>query len=297
MKLITIFTSPKPFKDPHVVTIQRNAIRSWTNLGDEVEVFLMGDEEGLAEFAAELNIRHFSDIACNEDGTPLISDMFLRAHKESESPLLAFINADIIMLDDMLKTSKQIMKEYKKFLLVGRRWNLHITKEISFKGDWQKDLRNQVDSEGILQKPFGSDYFIYPRSVLKTTPKFAVGRAGWDNWMFYHGTTQPWPMIETTDAILGIHQKHDYSHLPNGKAHYKLPESFENIRLAGGYHHMYTMLEVNRRFTNGKVARKGFSIRRFLHRLELWITPAEIVQKGYRWALLLKIRKLQRKLK
>ena len=45
-KLLTLFTTPKPFKDPHIITIQRNALRSWQALGDEVEVLVIGNDEG-----------------------------------------------------------------------------------------------------------------------------------------------------------------------------------------------------------------------------------------------------------
>ena len=41
MTLITLFSAPKPFTNPHIAMIQRNAIRSWTLLPD-VEVILLG---------------------------------------------------------------------------------------------------------------------------------------------------------------------------------------------------------------------------------------------------------------
>ena len=44
MTLLTIFTAPKPFTDPHIDLIQRNALRSWLALED-VEVFVVGDED------------------------------------------------------------------------------------------------------------------------------------------------------------------------------------------------------------------------------------------------------------
>ena len=31
--LLTLFTAPKPFTNPHIALIQRNAIRSWMALG------------------------------------------------------------------------------------------------------------------------------------------------------------------------------------------------------------------------------------------------------------------------
>ena len=53
MTFLAVFTAPKPFLNPHINTIQRNAIQSWMHLGTDVEVFLMGNEEGMAEVASE----------------------------------------------------------------------------------------------------------------------------------------------------------------------------------------------------------------------------------------------------
>jgi hypothetical protein len=75
MPLITIFTAPKPFTDPHIYIIQRNAIRSWLELGNDVEVLLLGDEEGMEEFAAEFGVTHIKEIKCNQLGTPLVSSL------------------------------------------------------------------------------------------------------------------------------------------------------------------------------------------------------------------------------
>ena len=50
MAFLTIFTAPKPFTNPHINIIQRNAIQSWMRLKD-VEVLLIGDEAGIPEAA------------------------------------------------------------------------------------------------------------------------------------------------------------------------------------------------------------------------------------------------------
>jgi hypothetical protein len=39
--LVTFFTAPKPFTNPHINIIQRNAIQSWIRLGDKVQVLLL----------------------------------------------------------------------------------------------------------------------------------------------------------------------------------------------------------------------------------------------------------------
>ncbi|HET9913155.1 MAG TPA: hypothetical protein VFQ13_14765, partial [Anaerolineales bacterium] len=90
MSLITLFSAPKPFTDPHIAMIQRNALKSWTLLPD-VEVILLGDETGLAEAARELGVKYIPDVKCNANGTPLISSMFQLAREHSNSDLLCII--------------------------------------------------------------------------------------------------------------------------------------------------------------------------------------------------------------
>ncbi len=104
MPLITFFSAPKPFTNPHIAMIQRNAIKSWTLLPD-VEVILLGEEEGLAEAARELGVKHIPNVARNESGTPLISSMFQLARENANSELLCIINADMILMPDFIEAT------------------------------------------------------------------------------------------------------------------------------------------------------------------------------------------------
>src|SRR5215467_5978429 len=102
MPLLTLFSAPKPFTDPHIAMIQRNAIQSWTLLPD-VEVILLGEETGLAETAKELDVKHIVNVARNQSGTPLISSMFQLVRENSNSDLLCIINADMILMPDFVE--------------------------------------------------------------------------------------------------------------------------------------------------------------------------------------------------
>ena len=104
MTLLTLFSAPKPFTDPHIAMIQRNAIRSWTLLPD-VEIILLGAEEGLAQAAKEFGVKHLPDVERNESGTPLISSMFQLAQENSHSDLLCIINTDMILVSDFLEAA------------------------------------------------------------------------------------------------------------------------------------------------------------------------------------------------
>jgi hypothetical protein len=76
--MIALFTIPKPFRG-HVAVIQRNAIQSWLQLKPACEIILFGDEEGTAEIAGEMAVRHVPEIKRNEYGTPLVNDIFYKA--------------------------------------------------------------------------------------------------------------------------------------------------------------------------------------------------------------------------
>ncbi len=272
MSLMTIFTAPKAFNDPKVNIIQRNAIRSWTKLGKEVEVILLGDEEGISEICNELNIRHISEISRNEQGTPYINSIFNQARINSDTKLLAYINADIILFPDFLETSRKVSEQCDQFLMVGQRWNLEITEELKFNSGWENRLYSDMNKRGILHSSNGSDYFIYSRNVLHKIPEFTVGRAGWDNWMIYHAVKSPWPAINSTKDIQIIHQNHDYRHLTGGKPHYRTEESFINVNLAGGRRNMFILIDTNKVVVDGKVLPPKSFLQRFLRLFERMFT-------------------------
>ena len=108
MPLITLFSAPKPFTEPHKATNQRNAIKSWSLLPD-VEVILLGEEEGLAEAARDLGVTHIPSVKRSENGTPLISSMFQLAREHGHGDLLCIINADIILLPDFVEAAKRVV--------------------------------------------------------------------------------------------------------------------------------------------------------------------------------------------
>src|SRR5512143_340417 len=143
MPLLTFFSARKPFTNPHIALIQRNAIRSWTLLPD-VEVILLGEETGLADTARELSVRHIPNVKRNENGTPLISSMFQLARENSRSDLLCIINADMILMPGFVEAAKQVMGLKDKFVLLSRRWDLDVTQPLEFAEGWQDRLSSMV---------------------------------------------------------------------------------------------------------------------------------------------------------
>jgi hypothetical protein len=127
-------------------------------------------------------------------------------------------------------------------------------------------------------------------------PDFAVGRAGWDNWMIYHARQQGYAVVDGTPSIIAIHQDHDYSHLPDGKTHYELPESRQNEALAGGAANLYMVLDSDKQLVNGKVRRPRLSWMRTLRYIETRLTPPDGQRRGMRWSLARQARRARRRL-
>ena len=270
MPLITLFTAPKPFTNPHIARIQRNALRSWQALGSEVEVVLIGQEEGLAEAAAEFGFAHLPEVARNALGTPLVSAIFELGRNFSNSPLLAYVNADIILFPEFLQAARAVSAACERFLIVGQRWDLEVTQELSFAPGWEAALHELLQREGKRHLRAGSDYFIFPRSCFEHIPDFSIGRAGWDNWMIYFARQQGWPVVDATPDVDIIHQNHDYSHLPNSQPHYRLPETGENIRLAGGRRALFNLDDATHQLVHGQLEPFPRSWQKFWREVEIY---------------------------
>lgn len=296
MTYLTVFSAPKPFTDPHINLIQRNAIQSWMRLGSQVDVLLIGREPGLAEVATEYGVTLLPDVRRNDSGTPLISSIFELARRAGDSPYLAFVNGDILLLPDLLQAVQQVAAQVSApFLLLGQRWDLDVTQPLDFSDGWAERLRQEALQRGRLHRPAGSDYFVFPRHAFQEMPDFAVGRAGWDNWMIYHARQMGWAVIDGTQEVMIIHQTHDYSHLPGGQPHYNLEESQQNMALAGGFSTMYMVLDANRELVNGRVRRPRLTLMRSVRAVERWLTPKEGGLRGFRGALARRFRRLRRR--
>lgn len=269
MALMTIFTAPKPFINPHIRLIQRNALRAWRSLPD-TQVLVMGDEPGIAEAAGEFGVTHIPEVPRNAQGTPLVSGLFDLARQHSDSPLLCYANADILLFEDFIQAAQRIAQPGGAFLGVGQRLNLDVQDDLAGSMDWQNSLRQRLQSEGRLCGPTCIDYFVFRRDSFTAIPPLAIGRAGWDNWMIYAARSQSMPVIDLTGVVIAGHQNHDYSHLPGGKIHHQLPESLENIRLGGGYRTIFTIADATHRIVNNQISPIPLTWKRFWRQVEVY---------------------------
>ncbi len=266
--MITLFAVPKSFKG-HTGIIQTNAIKSWKKMKN-CEIILMGNDSGVREFCTNNQIKHIPDIKSNKYGTPLISSIFKTAMQEADSDIMAYVNSDIILLDSFSKSISQI--NFKNYLLIGQRWDLDIVKPINFDNDnYKTKLEKKIKEQGVLHPKTGIDYFVFPKTVFKKIPDFAIGRTSWDNWLVYNARLNKYPVINGTQSIDIIHQNHDYGKFVSNKnldtrKYKKGIESEVNSKLAGGERYSFNLNDCTHNLIKGQVI-KDTSIKYLLFKI------------------------------
>ncbi|HVN08148.1 MAG TPA: hypothetical protein VMV61_04210 [Patescibacteria group bacterium] len=254
--MLTLFTTPKPFRG-HIGTIQRNALASWTRLRPGVEVILFGDDEGAAEIARELDIRHIPEAPRHPSGFKYLNAFFAHAQQIARNPIVCYANCDIIFLPDLLEAVRRVAESMPRFLMLGRRTDLDLAEPISLdEANWSLMLSDRASREGRPRPGQWIDYFVFPRGFYESIPPFVIGRVAWDNWLVWRALDMPAPVVDATDSVLAIHQNHDYAYHPQGATGVWQDElALRNVELGGGYHWVGTIDDATFRLTPGGIRR------------------------------------------
>ncbi len=283
----TIFTLPKPFTGDADL-IQRNAIGSWAALGTDVEVLLIGDESGIAEAATQMGVGHVAEVKRNATGTPLINNAFSSAAQHTQSEILIYCNADVILdrsFIDSIRTVANDPSVGSSFLAIGRRTDVDVDQLI----DWSEprelsrlfaNFRQHGKRVSIICK----EYFAFRRTDFQDVPAFAVGRGNWDSWMVASAKQNRMPVVSLSKTAAVYHQKHHYRHLPPDSdspgdaatsrlhCYVSSEEAQVNQRLAGGKHLVTGSTATWRLTESGVVRNRGA----FLN-LEFWLDIGRFV--------------------
>jgi hypothetical protein len=252
--MLTIFSVPKAFKG-HIGTIQRNALKSWTLLRPRPEVVLFGSDEGTAETAAELGLKHISEIAVNPRGAPLLSDMFRKAEAAARSELMCYVNADILLLGEFVSAVQAVQKRFAKSLLVSKRINIGLAEELVFTPEWEESLRTRSDA--MDGGPTAIDVFVFPKGTYPQVPDFGIGRLWFDQWLIKAALQRKLPVVDASLMAPVLHQNHDYNHVAGGAEQvWRGQEPQENLRLYGSPPHSYTLLDVTHELTTEGTIRR-----------------------------------------
>lgn len=282
MNPITIFTTVKPFSDPHTIRIQNNAIKSWLKITSDV--FVLGDVPGARQETEKSGAHFIPGVTTSRWGPPILSSAFDLVKRRTQSEILMFSNADIIFLDDFKKIFPLLPT--KEFLIVGQRWDLDFDSVINFKNpEWEKLLRKNLQKNGRRHPPAGSDYFIFRHKSFNNLPDFAVGRIVWDNWMIYEARCRKIPTIDASPLISAVHQNHDYSYYQGpGKNVWTSPDANHNLAIIGSKQRIFDITDTDWQATKLGLQRRKFSLVRLLR--YIYHTPEVLVGPQSIWKFL-----------
>lgn len=278
-----IITVPKPFRGEFDI-IQQNAIDSWLAIKPTPHIYLLGDEEGTAEIARQKKVTHIPSLERNGYGTPLLDGIFTIGNGMKESEVCMYINTDIVLMDSPLPTIELIRRREKKFLAVGRRYELKVPTRMK-----REQIKSLIQAATPKQKSNSwMDYFIFTRGVFGQVPPFALGRTFWDKWLVWSAKNRKIPVFDITSELYAVHQTHSY--VLNNKSKDTVwagREALENLNLAGGWSHGATVADASFRVENGRFY-KGKNNEGSLTRLLLDLLP-------FLWPTMLKIRLMREK--
>jgi hypothetical protein len=242
--MMTLFACPKAFTDPHIATIQNNAITSWTLLRPRPDVILFGNEVGTAEICARLGLQHVPDVRRNQYGTPQLDDILAKATEHAKHEVMCYVNADIVLTKAFCVAATAVEGRFNRFLLSGGRRGLDIRDAIDFSEPaWEENITVAAFKEGEFSF-FGNDYFVFSRGLYDVVPPLVIGRSWFDSWMFSGAKAAEADIIDASAVIPVIHQNHEYRHLPSERA---VSETKANRRLTTGEWH--SLLEANYELT------------------------------------------------
>lgn len=254
--MITIFASPKSFKG-QIAVIQRNAIISWMLLRPPPEIILFGNEEGTADICQELGLRHIPEVARNKFGTPLVNDLFEKTQQLATYDLVCYINADIIVTQNLIDATNIVRQRWKRFVISCTTWSLSMeNKIINFtSSNWQEQLRDMAQKNGIAPQSIGMDLFLFPRGLYHHIPPFAIGRMVWDNWLIFKARSQKIPLVDISQFVLTVHPDHKES--THSGPHIATEESRINQRLVGWWSKSFIGLDATYNLErNGQLRKK-----------------------------------------
>lgn len=199
--MITLFSTLKPKYDYR----QHNALHSWASL-PRTNILLVGHEA--QEAAEELGLVMAVGVRRTELGMPQLDSLFEIAQAWSPDNLFLYINADIIVWDEIVLALETCAEQFEEFLMVGQRTNLGLPGPIDREKYRLRWRAAEAIRRGELAHPCGCDYFGFTRGLWPKIPPYAIGRTTFDNWLIWAALEEGKPVIDVTEAVTVVHQKH-----------------------------------------------------------------------------------------
>jgi hypothetical protein len=263
---------PKPFRGL-VGAIQENALASWSQLQPQPRLVLVGDEEGVADAAERFAAVHVAAVERNKHGTPLLDSVFDRAEAIAETEVVCFVNADVLLFDDLVQTVELVRRRMHRFLVAGRGWRLDPPERAELAA-----AQTRARRKGRLRSTASAEYFAFPTGLFRAIPPFAVGRSDYDLWLLWRARKMRVPVVDATPSVVAVHQEHGYDHVPGGRWTARVgPEARSNRALRGRFN-FDSLRDARYVVRDGRLRRNPLSVASVHHRA--WVAKLWLAARG-----------------
>lgn len=235
--IVTLFTTPRPLSSSELFgIIQRNALTSWSLLNPRPEIVVFADEQyegqDTIDFVLGLGFRVEPVLRRSSRRVPRLDDLFPRAQEMAGDGLPCYVNADIILENNLLPALEQASEPFEKCLLIARRWCIQMLELMDFSEGWEQRLKQKVSEQGSLMVECAIDLFSWKGDVYREFKPFAIGRYRWDNWLVGNALVRGCPVVDISRIARLTHQSHANVPWedPDASANFQIPGAFCSLK-------------------------------------------------------------------
>lgn len=231
---IIFFSLPRKFEGIFDI-IQTNAITSRTQFIPTKNIVLFGDDQWTKEICEDLWITHHIPLQYNFDKVPYFSYLLQEMCMLYPDKIICYINSDIIITSNFIEFIENTEIPFENFMISWHRRNIEVKEFIDFsKKSRETVLHKKCETSGKKANTW-DDFFIFPSFIFKDIPILPyIMRPFFDNFMIYICLRNKIPLIDATNSITTVHQKHDYNYYQEAqKSPLTRKESLYNLNLIG----------------------------------------------------------------
>ena len=167
--------------------------------------------------------------------SPVLKDLIEKALPHIDTTMVAFINSDIMILEDFAQKCEKIFQKYGyDIFIVGSRLNIRLNYYADSPEGYKKALSEpRLPYDDITS----SDIFITSKfmwkKILQDMPEFILGRYCWDNWLHTFAEINNLKKYNCTKTLVTLHCEHPNSmiYAQEGFEGKEAPSSKHNLDL------------------------------------------------------------------
>ena len=244
-KLISLVTAFKKFQGNYD-RIQKSAMYSWK--ANDLHVIAPNNEVDTKGSCADFpNITIVEGVKRGRElgfatQAPILKDLIEKALPVIDTPMVAFLNADIIVLEDFSKKAETIFNKYGyDVFITGTRndaqFNYYVNNEETYK-------KVQSEPKTLFS---GSDIFITSkfiwRLLVSGMPEFIMGRYCLNDWLYMQAHINKLKKYNCTNFLPTLHPVH-------GDEHIYQQEKFHGTKSPSSQHNRDLWIPVMEKYGN-----------------------------------------------